>query len=74
MIHAKTKKGTDVWVALVDDVDENEGGFYCEVYEDPWCDSDRIDDFCIHPEDVDCSNDSEVTAYVCNYIKEVEEY
>jgi hypothetical protein len=72
MITAKTQKGTRVWVSLVDDVEPNDGGFYCEIYLSQY--GDRYDDFCIHPEDCDCQNDKEVAKYVRKYVSTITEY
>ena len=72
MIRAKTKKGTPVWVATVNDVEPNKGGFYCEIYLSMY--GDRYDDFCIHTGDCDCKNPHEVTAFVRKYVSEITEY
>ena len=61
MIEATTKKGTKVWLAFNPDCEENEGGWFVEVYLDPALDYD--DYFCIHPEDCDCKDPDAVEAY-----------
>lgn len=72
MIRAKTKKGTPVWVSTIEDVEPNKGGLYCEIYLNFF--GDRYDDFCIHAEDCDCTNDKAVIAYVRNYVSNIKEY
>jgi hypothetical protein len=72
MIRATTANGTPVWVDVVDDVEPNEGGFYCEIYLNVG--GDRYDDFCIHPEDCDCKNDRQVIAKVRRYVETIEDY
>ncbi len=72
MITAKTQKGTRVWVSLVDDVEPNEGGYYCEIYRNQY--GDRYDDFCIHTEDCDCKDDKAVTKFVREYVSSIKEY
>lgn len=47
-----TPKGTLVSVNFVPDVDENKGGYYCEVSEHEVND-DTIDNFVIHKEDIE---------------------
>lgn len=51
MISATTKRGTKVWVSLCDDIGDNRGGYYCEVYLDGMED-DPIDNFVIHADDL----------------------
>lgn len=66
MYNAITKKGTEVIVYTTKDVEPNEGGLYCEIN---LANGDiPLDDFCIHPHDCDCSNDSAVEEYIKNYI------
>ena len=43
----KDNRGKFVYVTFTDDVGENKGGYYCEVYSDVNCDT-QIDFFCIH--------------------------
>lgn len=47
-----TPKGKLVEVDYVDDVDENKGGYYCEVF-DRVVDDDTLDNFVIHKEDIE---------------------
>lgn len=47
-----TPKGTLVSVNFVPDVDENKGGYYCEVSEHEVPD-DTVDNFVIHKEDIE---------------------
>ena len=68
----KTGKGTPVIVVFNDDVEPNKGGYWCEVLLHEG--EDRIDDFCIHPEDCDCSNWAEVLQYAYDYMQTVTEY
>lgn len=51
MITATTAKGTKVYVSLCNDVGENKGGYYCEVYLNDDCDN-PIDNFVIHADDL----------------------
>lgn len=51
MIAAKTKDGNVVYVTFCDDLEPNEGGYYCQVYTDlDLCN--QVDDFCIHAEEL----------------------
>lgn len=52
MISATTAKGTKVNVSLCDDIGENRGGYYCEVYLEGMEDFDPIDNFVIHADDL----------------------
>lgn len=52
-----------VWISQCRDCDENEGGWYCEVYTDEYMEN-RIDYFCIHTEDCDCNNQEEVEKFI----------
>lgn len=53
MIKTTTKNGVSLFISLCDDVEPNEGGYYCEVYLDEDCNED-FDNFVIHKEDLDC--------------------
>lgn len=39
----------NAWITYTEDCDENEGGYYCQVYADEE-QANQIDDFCITPE------------------------
>ena len=69
MISARTKNGTKVYVSLCDDLGENKGGYYCEVYLDE--DSDSIDNFVIH---ADWLEDYTIEECVNAYINSIIEY
>lgn len=51
MITTKDKSGQTVYITYINDCGDNAGGFYCETYSDEDC-GHKIDDFCIHPEDI----------------------
>jgi hypothetical protein len=72
MTRATTAKGTGVIVFTTPDVEPNEGGLYCEICLE-W-DGDRFDDFCIHPDDCDCSDEEQVDAYIDRYVSEITDY
>lgn len=72
MVTAKTAKDTTVYLNFIEDVDPNKDGFYVEIYLHPA--EDRYDDFCIHPEDVDCRNPRKVQQYAIQYVKTIKEY
>lgn len=57
-----------VWVSRTKDCGDNAGGYYCQVYEDENMEN-QIDDFCIHQEDCDCTNDAEVDRFIEEYVK-----
>ena len=46
MIYTDTRRGTKVAVSLIEDVEPNKGGYYCEVYLMD-VDDDPIDNFVI---------------------------
>ena len=56
MIKVTTKNGLDLFIELFDDVDQNKGGYYCEVYLEEG-DCLNIDSFVIHKDDLDCFED-----------------
>lgn len=56
MIKVITKNGLDLFISLFDDVDQNKGGYYCEVYLEEG-DCLNIDSFVIHKDDLDCFED-----------------
>lgn len=66
MIRVTDKDGNVVFVDYIHDCGSNVGGFYCQTYSDERGDN-KIDDFCIHPEDCDCSNYDEVEDYIRHY-------
>ena len=45
------KNKRQVWISRCDDVGENEGGYYCQVYSDSNMEN-EIDNFVIQAEDV----------------------
>lgn len=73
VVDAKTKKGTPVFVHYIDDVEPNKGGLYCMVSLEPQLDV-IYDDFCIHPSDTDCNDDSKVESYIRDFISLIDEY
>ena len=72
MLEAISKNGKKVYLSFVPDCDENEGGWFVEVYFDKY--GDYHDYFCIHPEDCDCKNQKEVDECAKRYISEIEYY
>ena len=46
------------YISLTDDYGPNEGGYYCQVYQDQDY-SEEIDDFCIHPDELEENPDIE---------------
>lgn len=52
-----TKKGSTVYVSYMEDCDENEGGYYCEVELDVGEEDDALlvymDNFVIHKEEIE---------------------
>lgn len=75
MITAKTVKQTQVWVSFCEDCDCNEGGFYCQIYSDPYCDI-EIDNFVIHVEDIENTEDPFATAeqLAIRFVESIENY
>ena len=69
MIETKDKAGHTLYVTTTPDCEDNEGGYYCEVYADEDFIT-KLDDFCVHPEDCDCDNDDEVEKYIMSYISQ----
>lgn len=47
-----------LYISVVPDCGPNEGGYYCQVYADLGMD-DQIDDFCIHPDELEENPDIE---------------
>lgn len=69
-VRCKTALGTDVEVTFCDDVDENKGGYYCQIhllYED-----DPIDDFVIHTDDLEGGGTKENFAKY--YVRTITDY
>ena len=66
MIKTHDKTGLVLYITWIPDCGENKGGLYCETYLDECCDQ-KIDDFCIHPEDCDCNDDQAVENYVRHF-------
>ena len=46
------------YISLTPDCGPNEGGYYCQVYQDQDY-SEEIDDFCIHPDELEENPDIE---------------
>lgn len=67
----KDKKGQWVYVSYVPDCEPNEGGIYCETYVNELMDK-KIDDFCIHRDDCDCSSVCAVEQHIADYYKDIE--
>lgn len=51
MVTTKDKAGQTVYITSTPDCEYNKDGYYCEAYSDRNCDH-KIDDFCIHPDDI----------------------
>ena len=68
----KTARGTKVYLAFHEDVAPNLGGYWVEIYLDP--NGDRHDDFCIHPEDCDCSDFVKVVMFADDYVSRITDY
>lgn len=69
MLEAISKDGHKVYLAFVPDCEENEGGYFVEVYEnEDICTCDYFDYFCIHTDDCDCTNYDEVEKYAVKYV------
>lgn len=47
-----------LYVSVVPDCGPNEGGYFCQVYTDQSYDE-QIDDFCIHPDELEENGDIE---------------
>lgn len=73
MVSAKTNKGTEVFVSLCDDIGSNKGGYYCEIYLDEDWNSDPIDYFVIHADQLVCG-DKNVEDLVREYVSGIVEY
>lgn len=69
---AITGRGTRVFLSYIQDCEPNTGGWYVEIYVNPY--GDRYDDFCIHPEDCDCTNWDEVGRFAKNYVSSIMDY
>ena len=67
--NATDKKGQKVHLSFVNDVEPNKGGYYVEVYNNL---ESKIDDFCIHPTDCNCSSLYEVDKYAREYVAQQE--
>ena len=67
-----TGKGTKVDVSFEADVEPNEGGYYCVISEHNTLYP--FDDFCIHPDDCDCTNYDEVSKFAKKYVSEITDY
>lgn len=71
LLNVPDKSGQKVHLSFVKDVEPNEGGYYVEVYNDINLEN-KIDDFCIHPTDCDCSNFTSVEHYAREYVTNTE--
>lgn len=58
----------NVWITYVSDLKEYKGGCFCEVYADEDF-NERLDDFCISPEECDCTNEIEIEKFIKEYSK-----
>lgn len=67
----KTKKGTEVWIDFCPDTEENKGGFYCRIYNNP-DGSDFFDDFVIRAEELSEENIPELMAK--KYVEAIIDY
>ena len=70
MIEVKTKNGVELFITLCDDIDDNKGGYFCQVYLDEDC-SEDYDYFVIHKEDLECCENEDEYIQICceNYAK-----
>ena len=73
MITAKTAKRTEVYVSFVEDCEDNEGGYYCEVWDSEDM-AKQLDNFCIHTNDCDCNDWDAIEEFAMNYISNITEY
>ena len=65
MIKVTTKNRVELFISLCDDIGENNGGYFCQVYLDE-DGTDEYDNFVIHKEDLDCFyNKSEGITELC---------
>ena len=67
----KTAKGTKVEVTFCDDINENKGGYYCEIYLNG-IDDDPFDNFVIHKEDL--TNGVSKKELAKKYVSSITEY
>lgn len=67
-----TKKGTKVDVSFVEDVEPNEGGWYCEIAHHDTLQP--FDNFCIHKEDCNCDDYDEFSKFAKEYVANITEY
>ena len=44
------------YISTTPDVGTNQGGYYCQVYDDEDM-TNQVDDFCIHPEELEVNPD-----------------
>lgn len=64
MIEVKTKNGVELFITLCDDIDDNKGGYFCQVYLDEDC-SEDYDYFVIHKEDLECCVNEDEYIQIC---------
>lgn len=57
----------NLYVHYIMDSGENTGGFYSEVYSDVDM-TNRLDYFCVHPNDCDCRSTNDVEQYIRTYV------
>ena len=55
-IESMTMEYRGLYVSATPDCEPNEGGYYCQVYADEDY-GDQIDDFCIHPDELEENDD-----------------
>ncbi len=72
MNSAKTARGTEVHLSFIPDCEDNEGGWFVEIYLDEY--GDYYDYFCVHPEDCDCRDEREVLKWARDYVSTITEY
>lgn len=69
----RDKKGQRVYVTYISDVEPNKGGYYCETYTNDDF-GQKIDDFCIHLDDLPSGFEqmhyNEQEKAIKNYIKD----
>lgn len=53
------------YISTTPDVGPNQGGYYCQVYDDEDLEN-QIDDFCIHPEELEVNPD--IDYWIHSYI------
>jgi len=64
-----TASGQSVWLHILNDCDENKGGYWVEVYLEEAMDE-HWDGFCIHAEDVKTGTEAEAERLAREYVQE----